>query len=120
MSGTSKHSPAGRFQRAAQTSWRAARYLWAVVTALVIAALLLEPTMVWTLGVGVFMVAAGELSGLWLVVAGYGMACVPAVFGLVIATGRFWFSFTHALWIGTLYAVAGFFLLEEVLGLMNR
>ncbi|WP_150461625.1 hypothetical protein [Nesterenkonia ebinurensis] len=103
----------------AQQSMQAARYLWAVVTGLVIAALLFEPTMIWTLGVGVFMVANAELIGLWLVVAGYGMACLPATFGLLIATGRFWFSLTHALWIGALYSVTGFLLLDRIMGLLS-
>lgn len=96
-----------------------ARYLWAVLSALVIAALLFEPTMVWTLGVGVFMIAAAEFTGLWLVASGYGLACLPAAFGLLIATGRFWISLTHALWIGALYAVAGFIFFDRILGLLS-
>lgn len=98
---------------------QAARYLWAMVTGLVIAALLFEPTMVWTLGVGFFMVANAELFGLWMVVAGYGMACLPATFGLLVATGRFWFSLTHGLWIGAVYSVTGFLLLDRIMGLLS-
>lgn len=98
---------------------QAARWLWAVISTLVIAALLFEPTMVWTLGVGVFMIAAGEFSGLWLVVSGYGLACLPAAFGLLIATGRFWTSLTHALWIGAVYAVVGFIFLDRILGVLS-
>ena len=67
-----------RGQTAARRSVQAARCLWAVLTGLVIAALLFEPTMVWTLGVGLFMLANAELTGLWLLVVGYGMACLPA------------------------------------------
>lgn len=98
---------------------QAARYLWAVVTTLVIGALLFEPTMVWTLGVGLFMVANAEFSGLWLVVAGYGLACLPAMFGLLVATGRFWISLTHGLWIGALYAVLGFLFLDQIIGMLS-
>lgn len=99
----------------ADGSMRAARYLWATVTALVIAALLFEPTMVWMLGVGVFMVANAEFMGLWLIVCGYGLACVPAAFGLLIASGRFWFSITQSLWIGLLYGAAGFVFLDRII-----
>ncbi|WP_300344101.1 hypothetical protein [Nesterenkonia sp.] len=94
------------------------RLLWAVVAGLVIAALLFEPTMVWTLGVGVYLVAAGEFSGLWMIVTGYGLACLPSAFGLLIATGRFWLSLTHSLWIGILYGLAGFLLLDQILGVL--
>ncbi|NLS10475.1 hypothetical protein HGQ17_10835 [Nesterenkonia sp. MY13] len=104
-----------RGQRMADGSMRAARYLWATVTALVIGALLFEPTMVWMLGVGVFMVANAEFMGLWLIVCGYGLACVPAAFGLLIATGRFWFSITQSLWIGLLYGAAGFVFLDRII-----
>lgn len=113
-----KNRPA-RAGRAAQRSLQAARYLWAAVTALVIAALLFEPTMVWSLGVGTYMVAAGQFTGLWLVVAGYGMACLPAAFGLLIATGRFWASLTHALWVGAVYAVVGFLFLDQIIGALT-
>lgn len=89
------------------------------MTALVVAALLFEPTLVWTLGVGVFMVAAAEFSGLWLIVSGYGLACLPAIFGLLVATGRFWTSLTHSLWIGAVYAVVGFVLLDQILGVLT-
>lgn len=104
-------------QRGGQRTMQAARYLWATVTALVIAALLFEPTMIWMIGVGVFMLAANEFSGLWMMVCGYLLACLPATFGLLIATGRFWFSLTHALWIGAIYAITGFLLLERLLTL---
>lgn len=100
-------------------SLQAARYLWAVITGLVIAALLFEPTMVWTIGVGVFMIANAEFIGLWLLVAGFGMACLPVTFGLLVATGRFWFSLTHGLWTGALYSVAGFFFLEQIIGILT-
>lgn len=88
-----------------------------MVTALVLAALLFEPTMIWMIGVGIFMVAASEFSGLWMMVCGYGLACLPATFGLLIGTGRFWFSLTHGLWIGLVYAVVGFLFLERILAL---
>lgn len=110
---------ASRSRTAARRSVQAARYLWAAVTALVVAALLFEPTLVWTLGVGVFMVAAAEFSGLWLIVSGYGLACLPAIFGLLVATGRFWTSLTHSLWIGAVYAVVGFVLLDQILGVLT-
>ncbi|WP_157983973.1 hypothetical protein [Nesterenkonia muleiensis] len=108
-----------RGRTAARRGVRAARYLWAVLTGLIIAALLFEPTMVWTLGVGLFMLANAELTGLWLVVVGYGMSCLPAAFGLLVATGRFWFSLTHGLWIGVVYSVAGVLFLEHILVLLN-
>lgn len=108
-----------RSRVAARHSLQAARYLWAIVTGLVIAALLFEPTMVWTIGVGVFMIANAELIGLWLLVAGYGMSCLPVTFGLLIATGRFWFSLTHGLWTGALYSVTGFLFLEQVIGIVS-
>lgn len=108
-----------RSRAAGHRSMQAARYLWAAVSALVIAALLFEPTMVWTLGVGVFMIAAAEFSGLWLVVSGYGLACLPAAFGLLIATGRFWTSLTHALWIGAVYSVVGFIFFDRIFGILS-
>ncbi|MGO1192264.1 MAG: hypothetical protein ACTMHH_00185 [Nesterenkonia sp.] len=116
---TSAKNRTSRTHTAATRSMQAARYLWAGVTALVIAALLFEPTFVWTLGIGIFMVAAAEFSGLWLVVGGYGLACLPAVFGLLVATGRFWSSLTHGLWIGALYAVVGFIFLDQILGVLT-
>lgn len=94
-----------------------ARYLWAAVTVLVIGALLFEPTMLWCLSVGFWMVAEQEFMGLWLVVAGYVMACVPWAFGLLIATGRFWKALTHALWIGLIYGALGYFFLDQILGI---
>jgi hypothetical protein len=111
-------SPGSRRQPVTQHTLLAARYLWAVTTGLVLAALLFEPTMVWTIGVGVFMIANLEWLGLWLVVAGYGMSCLPVTFGLLVATGRFWFSLTHGLWTGVVYSTAGFLLLEQILGLL--
>ena len=116
---SAKRQQDSRSRLAARRSVLAARHLWATVTALVIAALLFEPTMVWSLAVGTFLVAAGQFSGLWLVVAGYGLACLPAAFGLLVATGRFWFSLTHALWIGAVYAVLGFFFLDQILGVLT-
>ena len=92
------------------------RYLWALITAVVIAALLFEFTMIWTIGVGFYMVALGEFTGLWLLVGGYTMACTPAAFGLLIATGQFWRSMTHSLWIGLLYGTLGFTFLDVILG----
>ncbi|TLP95068.1 hypothetical protein FEF26_10670 [Nesterenkonia salmonea] len=116
---TTAQPPGSKRRAATRYSLQAARYLWALVTGLVIAALLFEPTMVWTLGVGVFMIANAELLGLWLVVAGYGMSCLPVTFGLLVATGRFWFSLTHGLWTGAVYSVAGFFFLEQIIGLLS-
>lgn len=116
---TSAKNTSSRPRKVARGTFQAARCLWAAVTALVLAALLFEPTMVWTLGVGIFMIAAAEFSGLWLVVVGYGLACIPAVFGLLVATGRFWTSLTHALWIGALYAVLGFLFLDRILGVLS-
>lgn len=72
--------------------------------------------MVWMLGVGLWMLANQELMGLWMLVVGYIMACIPWAIGLLIATGRFWTSMTHALWIGVVYAVLGMLLLEYVIG----
>ncbi|MGQ7787593.1 hypothetical protein [Nesterenkonia sp. PF2B19] len=92
------------------------RYLWAVVTAVVIAALLFEFTMLWTIGVGVYMLALREFTGLWFLVGGYALACVPWAFGLLIATGQFWRSLTHALWIGAVYGLVGFLFLDKILG----
>lgn len=92
------------------------RLLWALVTAVVIAALLFEFTMLWTLGVGAYMLALGEFTGLWFLVGGYILACVPPAFGLIIATRRFWYSLTHALWIGVIYGLGGFLLLDRLLG----
>ncbi|TLP79926.1 hypothetical protein [Nesterenkonia sphaerica] len=115
---TNHKTSRSRRRAATRHSLVAARYLWAVVTGLVIAALLFEPTMVWTLGVGVFMLARLEWLGLWLVVSGYGMACLPVTFGLLVGSGRFWFSLTHGLWTGAVYSVAGFLYLEQILGLL--
>lgn len=108
-----------RGRSARRRSLQAARYLWAAVTGLVIAALLLEPTLVWTIGAGIFMIANAELIGLWLLVAGYGMACLPVTFGLLVGTGRFWFSLTHGLWTGAVYSVGGFLFLEQILGFVG-
>ncbi|GAA1140777.1 hypothetical protein GCM10009672_08640 [Nesterenkonia lutea] len=85
------------------------------MVAVVIAALMFEFTMAWTIGVGFYMLALGEFTGLWLLVAGYALACTPAAFGLLIATGRFWTALTHALWIGLLYGGLGFAFLDVVL-----
>ncbi|GAA1164552.1 hypothetical protein [Nesterenkonia sandarakina] len=87
-----------------------------MVVAVVIAAMLFEFTMIWTIGVGFYMLALGEFTGLWLLVGGYAMACTPAAFGLLIATGQFWRSMTHALWIGLLYGAVGFTFLDVILG----
>lgn len=110
----------GRGRTAVRRSVQVARWLWAVVTSIVIAALLFEPTMVWTLGVGIFMLANAELTGLWLVIVGYGMSCLPATFGLLVGTGRFWFSLTNGLWVGVIYSVAGVLFLEHILVLISR
>lgn len=106
----------GHSTHAPQDRWRIARYLWATVAALLIAALLLEATMVWMLGVGLWMLANAELLGLWMVVVGYVLACIPWAIGLLIATGRFWLAMTHALWIGIAYSVLGVLLLDQVIG----
>ncbi|OSM42143.1 hypothetical protein BCY76_016235 [Nesterenkonia sp. PF2B19] len=87
-----------------------------MVTAVVIAALLFEFTMLWTIGVGVYMLALREFTGLWFLVGGYALACVPWAFGLLIATGQFWRSLTHALWIGAVYGLVGFLFLDKILG----
>lgn len=108
-----------RNRTAVRRSVQAARYLWAVLTGVIIAALLFEPTMVWMLGVGLFMIANAELTGLWLLVVGYGMACLPATFGLLVATRQFWFSLTNGLWIGILYSVTGVLFLEHILTLLT-
>ncbi|GAA3282162.1 hypothetical protein GCM10020260_08770 [Nesterenkonia halobia] len=96
---------------------RWARWLWAVVITVVLGALLFEFTMVWTIGVGTYMITMGELTGLWFLVAGYVLACVPPAFGLLVATGGFWRSMTHALWIGLIYGAVGFLFLDQVAGL---
>lgn len=98
-----------------RTEW--ARYLWAGVTVLVIGALLFEPTTLWSLSVGFWMIAEQEFIGLWLVVAGYVMACVPWAFGLLIATGRFWKALTHSLWIGLIYGALAYLFLDQILGI---
>lgn len=95
------------------------RWLWATVTALILAAMLFEPTMLWCLSVGLWMVAETEFIGLWMIAAGYVLACVPWAFGLVIGTGRFWKSLTHSLWIGLAYAVLGFVFLDRILGVFT-
>lgn len=107
-----RHQKPGSGRR---TEW--ARYLWAGITVLVIGALLFEPTMLWCLSVGLWMLAEQELMGLWLVVAGYVMACVPWAFGLLIATGRFWKALTHALWAGLVYGALGYLFLDQILGI---
>lgn len=81
--------------------------------------MLFEPTMLWCLSVGLWMVAETEFIGLWMIAAGYVLACVPWVFGLVIGTGRFWKSLTHSLWIGLAYAVLGFVFLDRILGVFT-
>ncbi len=96
-----------------------ARWLWGTVTALLIAAMLFEPTMLWCLSVGLWMVAETEFIGLWMVAAGYVMACLPWAFGLLIATGRFWTSLTHSLWIGFIYAALGYIFLDRILGVFS-
>lgn len=96
---------------------RWARWLWAAVITVVLGALLFEFTMVWTIGVGTYMITMGELTGLWFLVAGYVLACVPPALGLLVATGAFWRSMTHALWIGLLYGVGGFLLMDQIAGL---
>ncbi|MDZ5077337.1 hypothetical protein [Nesterenkonia sp. HG001] len=108
------HGTAAKSRRRTGGTW--GRYLWALVTSVVIAALLFEFTMLWTIGVGFYMLALREFTGLWFLVGGYALACVPAAFGLLIATGQFWRSLTHALWIGLVYGLLGFFLLDRILG----
>lgn len=103
--------------RSGSIEW--ARWLWGTITALIIAAMLFEPTMLWCLSVGLWMVAEAEFIGLWMVVAGYILACLPWAFGLLIATGRFWKSLTHSLWIGLLYAVLGYLFLDQILGVFS-
>lgn len=93
------------------------RRLCGAVVAVVLAALLFEFTMVWTIGVGAYMVGMDELMGLWFLAGGYALACLPPAFGLLVATGSFWRSLTHALWIGLLYGTVGFLLLDQVAGL---
>ena len=95
------------------------RWLWAVITTLVLAAMLFEPTMLWCLSVGLWMVAEAEFIGLWMVAAGYVLACVPWAFGLLIGTGRFWKSLTHSLWIGLVYAALGYIFLDRILGVFS-
>ncbi|WP_344718573.1 hypothetical protein [Nesterenkonia halobia] len=109
---SSTSRPAGR-----GSGMRWARWLWAVVITVVLGALLFEFTMVWTIGVGTYMITMGELTGLWFLVAGYVLACVPPAFGLLVATGGFWRSMTHALWIGLIYGAVGFLFLDQVAGL---
>lgn len=75
--------------------------------------------MLWMIGVGLWMLANGELIGSWMLVVGYILACIPWAIGLLIATGSFWRSMTHALWIGALYAVVGTLLLEHLVGLVG-
>lgn len=103
--------------RSGSIEW--ARWLWGTITALIIAAMLFEPTMLWCLSVGLWMVAETEFIGLWMVAAGYVLACLPWAFGLLIATGRFWKSLTHSLWIGLLYAVLGYLFLDQILGVFS-
>lgn len=91
------------------------RYFCALLVAVFVAALLFELTMVYTLGVGVYIVAAGQSFGFWLVAAGYALCCVPAVVGLLIGTGRPVRSLLHALWIGLLYGLLGYLLLDQAL-----
>ncbi|WP_147103752.1 hypothetical protein [Nesterenkonia populi] len=101
--------------RRQEQRWKWARRLWAVVTALLIAALLFESTMIFTLGMGVYMLSVQEFIGLWFVAGGYVLACLPWAFGLLIATGQFWRSLTHSLWIGLIYGTAGFLFLDQIL-----
>lgn len=91
------------------------RYFCALLVAVFVAALLFELTMVYTLGVGVYIVAAGEMFGLWLVAGGYVLGCIPALVGLLISTGRPLRSLLHALWVGLLYSLAGYLLLDQAL-----
>lgn len=105
----------GRARAAARHSVQWARWLWALVTTLLIAALLFETTMIYTIGVGVYMLSVPEFMGLWFIAGGYVLACIPPAFGLLIATGRFWLSLTHALWIGLMYGVAGFLFLDQII-----
>lgn len=96
-----------------------ARWLWGTITALILAAMLFEPTMLWCLSVGFWMIAETEFIGLWMVVAGYVMACLPWAFGLLIATGQFWRSLTHSLWIGLVYGAVGYIFLDRILGVFS-
>lgn len=118
-SGPKRSSPRSRAadsgRRGSRMRW--ARWLWGAVITVVLAALLFEFTMVWTIGVGTYMITMGELTGLWFLVAGYVLACVPPAFGLLVATGGFWRSMTHALWIGLIYGAAGFVFLDQFAGL---
>lgn len=111
---TSGSAPKPTKAHRARRPW--GRYLWGLVTAVVIAALLFEFTMLWTIGVGIYMLALREFTGLWFLVGGYALACVPWAFGLLIGTGQFWRSLTHALWIGAVYGVVGFLFLDRILG----
>lgn len=85
------------------------------MVAIVIAALLFEPTMIYSIAMGIFYLSNLEFIGLWFLVAGYVLACLPAAFGMLIATGQFWRSLTHALWIGLIYALAGFLFLDLII-----
>ena len=38
---------------------------------------------------------------------------------VLIATGRFWTSLTHALWIGAVYSVVGFIFFDRILGILS-
>ncbi|WP_258934282.1 hypothetical protein [Nesterenkonia pannonica] len=102
-------------QQRQERRWTWARRLWGAVTSLLIAALLFESTMIFTLGMGVYMLSVPEFIGLWFVVSGYVLACLPWAFGLLIATGQFWRSLTHALWIGLIYGTVGFLFLDQIL-----
>lgn len=101
--------------RRQERRWLWARRLWAVVTALLIAALLFESTMIFTIGMGIYMLSVPEFIGLWFVAGGYVLACLPWAFGLLIATGQFWRSMTHSLWIGLIYGTVGFLFLDQIL-----
>ncbi|HIX00306.1 MAG TPA: hypothetical protein H9871_09200, partial [Candidatus Nesterenkonia stercoripullorum] len=57
----------------------------------------------------------GEMFGLWLVAGGYVLGCIPALVGLLISTGRPLRSLLHALWVGLLYSLAGYLLLDQAL-----
>ncbi len=71
--------------------------------------------MIMCIGLGVYMLSYFEWTGLWFLVGGYILACLPAAFGMLIATGQFWRSLTHALWIGFLYGALGFLFLDQII-----
>lgn len=118
--GSASKSPRSREeapQKRRRSSFDRARILWAVITALVIAALLLQFTLI-SIDFGIEMLTHLEFIGLWWIVIGYIMSCIPAAFGLLIATGHFWRSMTHSLWIGLIYGAIGFIFLDRLLPLV--